>query len=133
MKVIESEDIPVHDLSGYAYSFVVAKLLPLHRDETAEYKTALVRVSFRPAFGDVLSFVVEKDDINDQILYLYQFELNRWSKHDGIGQVVFPLKTAKLKDPKTGEVEMKKKLLPYDPLIGLVSTPWVSPYREISL
>ena len=121
VKIVESEDIPVHDLSGYAYAFVVAKILPLHKDEETEFKTKPVRAGFWPAFGDVLSFVIEKDDLNDQVLYLYQYELNRWSKHDGIGQIAYELKSAGLLKEKTGEVELKKKLRPYDPLIGLVS------------
>ena len=118
IKILESENIPVHDISGYAYAFVVAKLLPLHKDEEVEHKTKHVRASFWPSYGDIISFEVEKDVLNKQVLYLYQYELNRWSKHDGIGQIAFELKDAGLlKDSK--EIEYKKKLLPYDPLIGL--------------
>jgi len=119
VKIVESENIPVHDISGYAYAFVVAKILPFHQDEETEYKTKPVRAGFWPAYGDLLSFVIEKDELNDQVLYLYQYELNRWSKHDGIGQIAYELKNAGLLKEKTGEVELKQKLRPYDPLIGL--------------
>lgn len=119
VKIVESENIPVHDISGYAYAFVVAKILPLHKEEEVEHKTKPVRAGFWPAFGDLLDFDIEKDVLNEQVLYLYQYELNRWSKHDGIGQVAYELKDASLLKEKVGEVEVKKKLRPYDPLIGL--------------
>ena len=55
-----------------------------------------------------------------QVLYLYQYELNRWSKQDGIGQLVYEIKKTDLLKEKIGEVTLKKKLKPYDPLLGLV-------------
>merc|ERR1711962_1842391 len=57
-KNVETENIPVHDISGYAYAFVVAKILPFHQDEETEYKTKPVRAGFWPAYGDLLSFVI---------------------------------------------------------------------------
>lgn len=120
-KILETENTPVRDLSGYAYSFVVVKLMPLHEHVDAEYKTKLVRAGFWPAFGDVFSFVIDKEELKEQILYLYQYELNRWSKQDGIGQIAFELKDTDLLKEKVSEVEFKKRLRPYDPLIGLVS------------
>ena len=121
VKVLESEDIPVRDLGGYAYSFVVVKVLPLHEHIETEYKTKLVRAGFWPTFGEVFAFVIDKEELNEQVLYLYQYELNRWSQQDGIGQVAFEVKDADLLKEKVTEVSFKKKLRPYDPLIGLVS------------
>ena len=121
VKVLESEDVPVRDLSGYAYSFVVVKILPLHEYVETEYKTKLVRAGFWPTFGEVFPFVVDKEELNEQVLYLYQYELNRWSQQDGIGQVAYEVKDADLLKEKVTEVSLKKKLRPYDPLIGLVS------------
>ena len=121
VKVVESEDIPVRDLSGYAYSFVVVKVLPLHEHVETEYKTKLVRAGFWPKFGEVFPFVIDKEELNEQVLYLYQYELNRWSQQDGIGQIAFEVKDADLLKEKVTEVNLKKKLRPYDPLIGLVS------------
>ena len=54
------------------------------------------------------------------MLYLYQYELNRWSKQDGIGQLTYEIKKTDLAKEKVGEVTLKKKLRPYDPLLGLV-------------
>jgi len=119
VKILETENTPVRDLSGYAYSFVVVKLMPLHEHVDSEYKTKLVRAGFWPAFGDVFSFVIDKEDLKEQILYLYQYELNRWSKQDGIGMIAFELKDTDLLKEKVSEVEFKKRLRPYDPLIGL--------------
>jgi len=117
VKVIEGEDIPVRDLSGYAYSYVICKITPLHDEVTEDYKSTLVRAGFWPQYAHSFSFVIEPEVINKQDLYLYVYELNRWSKKDGIGQLVLDLKDYNL---KTGlEVELNKKLKPYDPLIGL--------------
>lgn len=121
VKVLEAEDVPVRDLSGYAYSFVVVKLMPFHEHEQTEYKTNFVRAGFWPAYGDAFNFVVDKDVLKSQVLYLYQYELNRWSKQDGIGQATFELKDFDLLKERPGEIEIKKKLRPYDPLLGLVS------------
>ena len=120
VKVTEAEDLPVRDLSGYAYSYVKAKLLPLHQHLEEEYKSTLVRAGFWPQYAHTFSIVVESDDLNDQVLYLYVYELNRWSKSDGIGQIAIELDDFNLKNGI--EVPLTKKLRPYDPLIGLVST-----------
>ena len=120
VKVIESEDIPVRDLSGYAYSFIVIKLMPFHEHEETVYKTNFVRAGFWPAFGDSFNFIIDKDALKMQVLYIYQYELNRWSKQDGIGQATFELKDYDLLREKQEDIEIKKKLRPYDPLIGLV-------------
>ena len=120
MKVKESEDIPVRDLSGYAYSFVLVKIMPLHEYVESEFKTNFVRGGFYPAYGDAFHFSIPKDVYNEQVLYLYQYELNRWSKKDGIGQITFELKKADLLKEKSGELAYKRKLRPYDPLLGLV-------------
>ncbi|XP_057294194.1 synaptotagmin-2-like [Hydractinia symbiolongicarpus] len=119
VKVLETTDVPVRDLSGYAYAFVVVKLLPHHEHEEAEYKTKMVRAGFWPAFGDMFSFVIEKEDLKEQVLYLYQYELNRWSKQDGIGQIAYEVKDGNLLSEKVGEIEVTRKLRPYNPLLGL--------------
>lgn len=119
LKVKESEDIPVRDLSGYAYSFVLVKIMPLHEYEENVFKTNFVRGGFYPAYDDAFHFSIPKDGYNEQVLYLYQYELNRWSKQDGIGQITFELKKADLLKEKSGELVFKRKLRPYDPLIGL--------------
>ena len=121
VKVIEAEDIPVRDLSGYAYSFVVVKILPYHEFTQTEYKTNFVRAGFWPAYGDVFNFVIDKDGLKNQVLYFYLFEMNRWSKQDGIGQATFELKDYDLFKERPGDIELKKKMRPYDPLLGLVS------------
>ena len=120
IKVKESEDIPVRDLSGYAYSYVVVKVLPLHEHDENVYKTNFVRGGYYPAYGDAFNFQVPKEGLGEQVLYLYQYELNRWSKQDGIGQLMFEVKKANLLQEKVGEVTFKRKLRPYDPLLGLV-------------
>ena len=116
--VVEAEDVPVRDLSGYAYSFVVVKALPFLEQSTHEYKTKLVRAGFWPNYGDTLSFVIPPEDLEKQILYLYLYEMNRWTKQDGIGQVAVGLDGLHLFTGK--EQILKRKLKPYDPLIGLV-------------
>lgn len=120
VKVIEAEDVPVRDLSGYAYSFVVVRVMPFHEHEEAEYKTNFVRAGFWPSYGDAFNFVIDKDALKSQMLYFYLYELNRWSKQDGIGQASFELKDYDLLRERPGDIEIKKKLRPYDPLLGLV-------------
>ena len=118
--IMEAEDIPVRDLSGYAYSFVVAKAKKSHEYETErEYKTKLVRAGFWPTFNDTIEFIVKRDVLDDEVLDLYLYELNRWTKHDGIGQVSVELGNLGLSVGK--EHVIKKKLKPYDPLADLVS------------
>ncbi|XP_066924500.1 synaptotagmin-2-like isoform X2 [Clytia hemisphaerica] len=119
VKVKESEDIPVRDLSGYAYSYVVIKVLPLHEHDENVYKTNFVRGGYYPAYGDSFNFQVPKEGLSEQVIYLYQYELNRWSKQDGIGQLTYEIKRADLLKEKVGEVTLTKKLKPYDPLLGL--------------
>jgi len=116
VKVIESNDIPVRDLSGHSYSFVEVKLLPLHKDSPVEYKTALVRpATFNPSFGDGFTFCIPQKEAKQQKLCLTQYEKNRFSQKDGIGQIEMDLKSVLT----TKEEEYIKKLYPYDPLIGV--------------
>ena len=119
VKILETANVPVRDISGYAYAFVVVKLMPLHENEETEYKTRLVRATFWPSFGDLFTFIVKKDELNSQVLYLYQYELNRWSKHDGVGMCTLDLKNINLTKDK-GEEEFSRRLRQYDPLVGLV-------------
>ena len=121
--VMEAEDIPVRDLSGYAYSFVVAKAKKTHEESKVEYKTKLVRAGFWPTFNDTIEFIVKRDVLDDEVLDLYLYELNRWTKHDGIGQMSVELGNLGLSIGK--EHVIKKRLKPYNPLADLVSS--VSP------
>ena len=117
--VMEAEDVPVRDMSGYAYSYVVAKCLPLHEHMTEEYKTKLVRAGFWPQFNDTMEFQIDAPDLESQTLYLYLYEMNRWTKQEGIGQLTVLLDGLSFGIGK--EHVIKRKLKPYDPLIGLVS------------
>ncbi|XP_002161895.1 synaptotagmin-2 isoform X1 [Hydra vulgaris] len=118
VKVIETSNVPVRDISGYAYAFVVIKLMPFHENEETEYKTRLVRATFWPAFGDLFTFIIKKEELSSQVLYFYQYELNRWSKHDGVGICTFDLKSVNFTKEK-GEEQFSRKLRQFDPLIGL--------------
>jgi len=120
--IIEAEDVPVRDLSGYAYSYVVARGKKTESNQKSkgievEYKTKLVRAGFWPTFNDTIEFVVEREDLDDEVLDLYLYEMNRWTKHDGIGQVSIELKNLDLSIGK--EHILKRKLKPYDPLAEL--------------
>ncbi|XP_065052690.1 synaptotagmin-1-like isoform X2 [Rhopilema esculentum] len=112
--VMEAEDIPVRDLSGYAYSFVVAKVMNLHKSLQVDYKTKLVRAGFWPTFNDTIEIKVESHELEGQTLNLYLYEMNRWTKQDGIGQVCIALSGLGLLLGK--EHVIKRKLKPYDPL-----------------
>ena len=132
--IIEAEDIPVRDLSGYAYSFVVAKgkkTEEKHKGKgvQVEYKTKLVRAGFWPTFNDTIEFVVEREDLDNEVLDLYLYEMNRWTKHDGIGQVSIELKNLDLSIGK--EHILKRKLKPYDPFADMVSDCFLSRIRGI--
>eukprot|EP00794_Sanderia_malayensis_P003677 gene3677-4194_t len=116
-RIIEAEDLPVRDLSGYAYSYVSAKCLPLHQHEKVEYKTKLVRAGFWPSYNDTIKFKLNRDDLAHQQLFLYVCEMNRWTKQEGIGQVIVPLHNWKLDIGE--EPILKRKLKTYNPLIGL--------------
>ena len=70
VKIKESEDIPVRDLSGYAYSYVVLKMLPLHEHDENEHKTNFVRGGFYPAYGDAFHFSVPRLGLSEQVNYL---------------------------------------------------------------
>ena len=117
--IMEAEDIPVHDLSGYAYSFVVAKALPCHEKSNVEHKTKLVRAGFWPSFNDTIEFLVQKDDLEQQTLSLYLFEMNRWTKQDGIGQLSISLNGLGLLIGK--EHVIRRRLSVYNPLSDVVS------------
>ena len=117
--IMEAEDIPVHDLSGYAYSFVVAKALPCHEKSNVEHKTKLVRAGFWPSFNDTIEFLVQKDDLEQQTLTLYLFEMNRWTKQDGIGQLSMSLNGLGLLIGK--EHVIKRRLSVYNPLSDVVN------------
>ncbi len=117
--VIEGDEIPVRDLSGYAYSYVVAKALPLHEHTMEEYKTKLVRAGFWPNFNDTVQFQVDRNHLDRQRLYLYVYEMNRWTKQDGIGQIIVDLHDLGLDLGK--EHIIKRNLKSYNPLIGMVS------------
>eukprot|EP00112_Aurelia_sp_Birch-Aquarium-sp1_P026126 Seg907.3 transcript_id=Seg907.3/GoldUCD/mRNA.D3Y31 product=Synaptotagmin-9 protein_id=Seg907.3/GoldUCD/D3Y31 len=112
--IMEAEDIPVHDLSGYAYSFVIAKALPCHGESNVEHKTRLVRAGFWPSFNDTIEFLVRKDELEQQTLTLYLFEMNRWTKQDGIGQLSMSLNGLGLLIGK--EHVIKRRLSVYNPL-----------------
>lgn len=118
---MEAEDIPVRDLSGYAYSYVVAKPKKTHAalSHPTEYKTKLVRAGFWPTFNETLELEVNAEDIEHEVLDLYLYEMNRWTKHDGIGQISIELGHLGLVVGK--EHVIKRKLKPYDPLSDLVS------------
>ena len=120
--IMEAEDIPVRDLSGYAYSFVVAKAKKTHEEQMpqVEYKTKLVRAGFWPTFNDTIEFTVKREVLDEEVLDLYLYEMNRWTKHDGIGQVTLELGNLGLQLGK--EHVIKRKLKPYDPLADVVST-----------
>lgn len=117
--IMEAEDIPVHDLSGYAYSFVIAKALPCHGESNVEHKTRLVRAGFWPSFNDTIEFLVRKDELEQQTLTLYLFEMNRWTKQDGIGQLSMSLNGLGLLIGK--EHVIKRRLSVYNPLSDVVS------------
>ena len=78
LKVLESSDIPVRDLSGHSYSFIKVKLLPLHKDSAAEYATALVRpATFNPHYGDGFTFCMSPKEARGQVaIYFVQYNIN---------------------------------------------------------
>ena len=121
--IMGAEDIPVRDLSGYAYSFVVAKakktFLELNNPQL-EFKTKLVRAGFWPTFNDTIELKVTREALESEVLDLYLYEMNRWTKHDGIGQISIELGNLGLLIGK--EHVIKRRLKPYDPLSDLVST-----------
>lgn len=68
VKIIESTDIPVRDLSGHSYSFVQVKLLPLHKESDTVYKTGLVRpATFNPTYGDGFTFCISQKEAKNQV------------------------------------------------------------------
>ena len=120
--IMEAEDIPVRDLSGYAYSFVVAKAKNTFKKNNIqkEYKTKLVRAGFWPSFNDTIEIEIEKEDLDDEVLDLYLCETNQWTKRVGIGQI--SIEIGKLDLCTKEEQILRKKLKPYNPLADVVST-----------
>jgi len=114
--IMEAEDIPVRDLSGYAYSFVVAKAKNTFKKNNIqkEYKTKLVRAGFWPSFNDTIEIEIEKEDLDDEVLDLYLCETNQWTKRVGIGQI--SIEIGKLDLCTKEEQILRKKLKPYNPL-----------------
>ena len=130
--IMEAEDIPVRDLSGYAYSFVVAKAKKTFKKNNVqkEYKTKLVRAGFWPSFNDTIELEIEKEDLDEEVLDLYLCEMNQWAKRVGIGQISIEL--GKLDLTTKEEQILRKKLKPYNPLADVVSTFFWLSYQIIN-
>ena len=78
VKIIESTDIPVRDLSGHSYSFVQVKLLPFHKESDTIYKTGLVRpATFNPRYGDGFTFCISQKEAKDQVNMEFMF-FSKW-------------------------------------------------------
>ena len=113
--VVEGQDVAVRDLSGYAYSFVLVKALPLHQAERREFRTKHVRASLWPGFHETVEFDLERKELERQTLYLYLYEMNRWTQQEGVGQISLQLAGLGLDIGK--EHTLKAKLKPYNPLV----------------
>ena len=57
-------------MSGYAYSYVILKMLPLHEHDENVYKTNFVRGGFYPAYGDAFHFTVPRLGLSEQVLII---------------------------------------------------------------
>ena len=124
--ILHAEDVPVSDLSGYAYLYVTAKCLPLHQFQLKDFQTKPVHARFCPTFNETITFPVGNNDLNKQTLCLYLYEMNRWTRKEGKAHLALDLEGL---DLDLGEEHvLRRQLTPYVAFVSSLLVSFLSVY-----
>ncbi|XP_031339838.1 synaptotagmin-10-like isoform X1 [Photinus pyralis] len=106
VKVLESRDLPIKDVTGSSDPYVKLYLLP---DRKKKYQTKVHRKNLNPVFNETFIFSVPYEELKQRYLQFSVYDFDRFSRHDLIGHVVLKglLETADLQQ----EIEYTMNIL----------------------
>ncbi|KAK9753451.1 C2 domain [Popillia japonica] len=85
VKVLESRDLPIKDVSGSSDPYVKVYLLP---DRKKKFQTKVHRKNLNPVFNETFIFSVPYDELKHRYIQFSVYDFDRFSRHDLIGHVV---------------------------------------------
>ncbi|XP_022914567.1 synaptotagmin-10-like [Onthophagus taurus] len=85
VKVLESRDLPIKDVSGSSDPYIKIYLLP---DRKKKFQTKVHRKNLNPVFNETFIFSVSYDDLKQRYIQFSVYDFDRFSRHDLIGHVV---------------------------------------------
>lgn len=72
-------------VGGTVYTYVEVEMFPFHRMTSEKPRTKYIRNEFSPVFNDEVCITINKEEVDDQKMYLHVCDYNQISTRDLIG------------------------------------------------
>lgn len=85
VKVYHCNGLPMKFVGGTVYTYVEVEMFPFHRMTSEKPRTKYIRNEFSPVFNDEVCITINKEEVDDQKMYLHVCDYNQISTRDLIG------------------------------------------------
>lgn len=85
VKVYHCDGLPMKFVGGTVYTYVEVEMFPFHRMTSEKPRTKYIRNEFSPVFNDEVCITINKEEVDDQKMYLHVCDYNQISTRDLIG------------------------------------------------
>lgn len=97
VKVFHCNDLPMKFVGGTIYTYVEIEMFPFHRMVSEKPRTKYIRNEFDPVFNDEVCITINKEEVDDQKMYLHVCDYNQISTRDLIGSYKMDLNDVSFK------------------------------------
>ena len=84
-------------VGGTIYTYVEIEMFPFHRMVSEKPRTKYIRNEFDPVFNDEVCITINKEEVDDQKMYLHVCDYNQISTRDLIGSYKMDLNDVSFK------------------------------------
>jgi len=97
VKVFHCKNLPMKFVGGTIYTYVEIEMFPFHRMTSDKPRTKYIRNEFSPVFNDEVCITINKEEVDDQKMYLHVCDYNQISTRDLIGSYKMELNDVSFK------------------------------------
>lgn len=97
VKVFYCNNLPMKFVGGTVYTYVEIEMFPFHRMTSDKPRTKYIRNEFSPIFNNEVCITINKEEVDDQKMYLHVCDYNQISTRDLIGSYKMELNDVNFK------------------------------------